>query len=276
MSKITYQTIDSKQIYVNSSQANIFDNGTKKSEVVFNLNDVISNVEKNALEVRLSLVNAQIPYSFYQINSTNNKINIYYLGTWTSYYFPAGNYNVQTFITQWYSTIGSSYTITYSTVTNKFTFTNAYVFYFSDDVNSLFPVIGFQKGQLYISSGSLTSPYCYNFNGLTRLNIVSTNFSVKNIDSLNEGQSSIIASCPVNCNFGGIILYNNFTNFKSIINPSSLNTLGIEILDDYENFIDFNNVDWTLTFQVDIVKEIVFDTATFQEIYAREDLELLG
>ena len=91
------------------------------------------------------------------------------------------------------------------------------------------------------------------------------------MDSLNERQSSIVATVPVNCLPGGMILYNNYTNFNSIINPASLNTLGIELLDDKENFIDFNNVDWTLTFQVDVVKDIIVDKSTLFEIYAREE-----
>jgi hypothetical protein len=270
---VSYQTIQSNQIFLNSALANTYSNGSFKSFVKFNLNDVVS-LDKNALELRISLVNAQFPYSFYQINSTNNKINIYYLGTTISYYFPYGNYNVNSFINQWYTTIGSSYTITYSTITNKFIFTNPYVFHFSDDVNSLFSVMGFQKGQYYISTGSLAAPYCFNFNGLTRLNIISSNFSVKNIDCYNEGQSSVIASCPINCFPGGIILYNNVTNFKSMTTPSSLNTISLEIVDDNENYIDFNNQDWTLTFQLDIVKEVVFDTSTVQDIYQMETEEL--
>ena len=125
---------------------------------------------------------------------------------------------------------------------------------------------------MYISNGlALTPPFPFNFSGFTRINIVSTNFSVKNVDSLNEGQSSIVATVPVNCLPGGTILYNNYTNFNSIINPASLNTLGIKLLDDKENFIDFNNVDWTLTFQVDVVKDIIVDKSTLFEIYAREE-----
>lgn len=270
---VSYQTVQSNQVYLNSALATIYNNGTLKSSVKFQLNDVVS-LDKNALELRISLVNAQFPYSFYQINATNNKINIYYLGATTSYYFPYGNYNINTFINQWYTTIGLGFTITYSTVTNKFTFNNTNVFHFSDDVNSLFPVIGFVKGQYYINiGGGVVAPYCFNFNGLTSLKI-SSNFNVKNIDSYNAGQSPILACVPVNCFPSGIILYNNITNFKSITTPDSLTTISLEITDDLENHIDFNNQDWTIALQLDIMKEVVADTSTMEDIYEFEHEQL--
>ena len=127
---ISYQTIYSNQIYLNSSQATTFLNGSKKSNLKFDLKDVVT-LDKNSIEVRLSLVSAQIPYSFYQINSTNNKIILYYLGTTTPYYIPYGNYNVNTFITQWNITLNNIITLTYSTVTNTFTFHQQHQIYFN-------------------------------------------------------------------------------------------------------------------------------------------------
>lgn len=268
---INYQTIRSNQIFLNSAQANSYTNGTKKSWVTFNLNDVV-DLDKSAIEIKISLVSAQLPYSFYQINATNNKINVYFGGTTVSYYFPYGNYSVNSFISQWATTIGASYTITFNSITNKFTFNNPYVFYLSDDTNSLFPVIGLKKGTLYINNGTgITSDFCCNFNGITRLNIISSNFSVNNIDSLNQGQGAILASIPINCYQGGMILYNNYTNFKSTVTASGLNTFGIEIVDDFENYIDFNNQDWTMTFQLDVIKDVIKDMSTIPDIYKKEE-----
>jgi hypothetical protein len=82
---ISNLTIYTSQIYFNSSQANILGNGTKKSQLSFIIKDIVS-LEKKCLEVRLSLVNAQIPYSFYKINLYGNKINIYQSSVWTTYY----------------------------------------------------------------------------------------------------------------------------------------------------------------------------------------------
>ena len=54
LSYIAYQTIHSSQIYLNSSQANQYVNGSQKSNVIFNLSNFFqSNV--NVIEVKLSL-----------------------------------------------------------------------------------------------------------------------------------------------------------------------------------------------------------------------------
>ena len=70
--------------------------------------------------MKISVVNAQIPISWYLITSNNNKINITVAGVKTSYYFKIGNYNISTFITEWANSIGVNWTLTYSNITNKF------------------------------------------------------------------------------------------------------------------------------------------------------------
>jgi len=195
---------------------------------------------------------------------------LYYQSSTQTIYFPYGNYNVITFITQWNTTVSSTLNLIYSTVTNKFTISNnlGLAFNIWDDVNSLFPVIGLAKGTYYFSvSSSLACPYCFNFNGLPRLNITSTNLNLRNVDSFNGGQCSIIASVPINCYAGGVILYNNFKNTKNVINQEELQNFGIEIKDDYENLIDFNNQDWTMTFQIDTVKEVIISKNRFEDYY---------
>jgi hypothetical protein len=267
---ISYQTIYTTQIFLNSSQATQYNNSSQKSFLTFSLKDVIS-LDKNNLEVRISLVNAQLPYSFYQINSTNNKFYLYYNGTTETIYFPYGNYNVNTFMAQWNYTVSPTLNLSYSTVTNKFTFTSTIGLTFNiwDDINSIFPIIGLVKGTYYITNSStFTAPFCFNFNGLPRINILSTNLNLHNVDSFNGGQNSVIASVPINCYPGGIILYNNYTNTKNIVNQEELQNFGIEIRDDFENLIDFNNQDWTMTFQIDTVKEVIIDKMRFEDYYA--------
>ena len=59
---INYQSIYSTQIHLNSYNADIFINKTKKSNVVFFFNDT-NQASKNVIEMRISVVNAQIPCS---------------------------------------------------------------------------------------------------------------------------------------------------------------------------------------------------------------------
>ena len=95
---ISYQSIYSTQIYLNSASSMLM-NGTLKSYVHFYIQNAINANKKSAIEMRVSLVNAQFPCSFYQINNSNNTIIINDI----SYTFPNGNYNVNNFISTWYS-----------------------------------------------------------------------------------------------------------------------------------------------------------------------------
>jgi hypothetical protein len=54
-----------------------------------------------------------------------------------------------------------------------------------------------------------------------------------------------------------------------------MQSIGIEIRDDYENLIEFNNQDWTMTFQIDIVKEVIINKSRFEDYYDEPEMELL-
>ena len=83
---ITFQSKTSTQIYLSSATADMYMNGTMKSNLVFCFQNPI-RIDKNAYELRLSVVNAQIPISWYLINSTNNQIIITVSGISTTYLF---------------------------------------------------------------------------------------------------------------------------------------------------------------------------------------------
>ena len=93
---ISYQSIYSNQIYLNSGLGDIYLNGSKKSNIAFFFKDVLKN-KNNTIETRLSVVNAEFPISWYLINESNNNIIINNI----SYLFPVGNYNVNTFMVKW-------------------------------------------------------------------------------------------------------------------------------------------------------------------------------
>jgi hypothetical protein len=168
-------------------------NGTMKSNVSFFFQDLL-RLYKNTIEMRISLVNCQIPCSYYVINSNNNKIYI----NGSLYTFPVGNYNVNTFITAWSSVVGSSWTLSFNTLTNILTFSNTSAFTINEASNSLYPVLGFVTGNSYSSSGnSLTAPYCINFSGLSRIFICSPNLSISNVSWNNLAFSKTLGSAPV-------------------------------------------------------------------------------
>lgn len=269
---INYQSINSNQIFLHSDNADIYFNGTMKSSVEFFLKEPIK-LEKNSIECKLSVVNAQIPVSFCIINNYNNNINITISGIKTVYYFPIGNYNVQQFITQWAITIGNNWTITFNQISNVLTFQYISPFIFSDaNPNiSMLSVIGFKYGAIYNSIGNiLISPFPVNFGLIPRLHIKSDTFAYRNIDSFTKTRTRSLCIIPVNSPPNGMILYNNFTNFKSIVNHRNISSIRIDITDDFRNLIDFRNIDWSLTLQIDVCNDIIQDFSDLDDVYKNQ------
>ena len=262
LSYIAYQTIHSSQIYLNSSQANQYVNGSQKSNVIFNLSNFFqSNV--NVIEVKLSLVNAQIPYSFYQIDGRNNK----FIVNGISYYIPTGNYNIYTLITSLLSLLPTGFNITFSQLNNKLVFTYTSSFTIQDNLTSAFSILGFSKGSVYTSTGNtITAPYPFNLNTYNRIHLATNFTEINNADSFNNGITNILGTIPITVTPNDVIFYENKNNFKAIISTiSKFSDLQINFYDDNEIDIDFNNQDWTVTLQVDVLKENFIIKTTLED-----------
>jgi len=271
---ITLQSTTSTQIYLNSEYADIYMNGTMKSSVVFFFKNPIQ-INKNSIEMRLSVVNAQIPVSWYLINSNNNMITITISGVSTTYYFKQGNYNVNSFITEWNNSIGTGWTLTFDSITNKINFSYSTNFSFKDSINSIFPIMGFQKGIIYNSvSNNLISPFCINFAGITRLQMKSSIFNLRNVDSFNKDINRTIAVIPVNNIGSGYILYHNITQYRNIFKTYEIFSIDIEFRDDARNFIDFNNINWSCTLQIDVLSESIENLDNLEDVYNNQAQEL--
>ena len=88
---------ENKIITLNSKYG-ILNNGTYKSDLLFNFTKILSDRE-HVLKSYITVVNAQIPYSFYVITDLNNKLVIGGSGIMTTtIYITKGNYNANTFV----------------------------------------------------------------------------------------------------------------------------------------------------------------------------------
>jgi len=280
---INYQSVNSSQIHLHSDNADIYYNGSKKSSVEFFLKEPIKT-EKNTIECKLSVVSAQIPVSWYIINETNNNFNITmwnYVGSistvsFTECNFPLGNYTASQFCTMWSQTFGSDWTLSYSSISNKITFQHAskqFAFSDNNEYTSMLPLMGFAYKNMYYSDNAfkLVPPYPVDFGLIPRINIKSNTFILRhNVDSGTKGKTRTICTVPVNAPSGGLILYNNFSNFKGIINIHSINSITIDIKDDFKNFIDFQNVDWTMTLQIDVINDVILDMDDLADVYKNQ------
>ena len=117
--------------------------------------------------------------------------------------------------------------------------------------------MGFIKNTNYTSdiNFNIVFPYCCNFLGITRLKIKSNIIQTNNIDSYSKGKCNMLCSIPVNASSGGLIVYNNISQFKIIFPNNNLDYIDISITDENDNEIDFNGVDNYITLQIDSIRQ---------------------
>jgi hypothetical protein len=256
--------VETKIVALTSQSATIKYNSTFLSNVFYGLGAIFNN-DANIVHKQVQLLNAQIPYSFYVINSTNNQFR-YRLGAGTIFQssIPAGNYNGNSLITALKASLSSNsitLTITLSAIDGKLTFTHASSnFTFFSVTNSILPNLGFIAGTNYTSASlTLTTPNALNLLGIKTLQIRSTNLIMGNISSVQGGQTTLLSTIPVDCVPFGMMNYVDKGNHLMTIHNDSLDDLQIEIIDGENGYyIDFNNQDWCITLAFHITR--VFET----------------
>ena len=252
-------------VVLDSSNATSYLNSTMHSSVLFQLEDSIRK-SMESFKMTFSVLSFTAPISFYQINSTNNILNIKIGTTVYKFMFPQGNYNTNTFITA-FSAIVTSYslngnmTLSLNQYTNAFTITyitpstsiNAFTILSTSTISS---IMGFLSNTQYNSTSlnsttsSLTFPFTCNFAGLNTINIFCPNILTKNIDSHCLTVSSIVANVPVNNAQNDVIFYEKKSNLEYVL-TSDIESIQIDIMDNQHNYIDFNNQHWNMVMQFD-------------------------
>lgn len=240
--------IESKQVNLSSNSATLI-NGSKKSNMVFNLNNILKR-EKNLLYNMVSVVHAQIPISYYIVNNSNNLLSLS-IGDYT---LINGNYNASTFKNMVLSLLPAGFTLTLNSSTGIYTMTNTLDFTINA-TSTCFKLMGFIANTSYSSvNKAIIFPYPCCFLGISRIKLKSSIIQTQNLDTYSKGKSNLLSSIPVNSAQYGLISYINYTNFKSIFPNQNLDYIDIQITDENDNEIDFNGVDNFITLQFDIIR----------------------
>jgi hypothetical protein len=251
--------IDTKIISLTSQTATVKKNGSYLSNVRYELANILKD-DPDIIHSQIQLLHAQIPYSFYVINYTNNLFKCDLGYGITTYTIPVGNYNANSLLTAIMSVIGDpTFTVVLSNITGKIQFSYTENFYIYNNFKySIGSVLGFEQNSINFSAGiNLTCPYPLNILGIKNLQIRSTVLNMNNISSLNGGQTILLSTIPVSCvPFGMIDFYDTGNNLISITN-TSLDEIDLEILDgESGEFINFNNQDWCMTIAIHSTKLI--------------------
>jgi hypothetical protein len=208
-----------------------------------------------------SVVHASIPYSFYNVNSNNNTL-CYSINTTviTTVILTPGNYTASSLLSHLQSILPTSFTITYSSTQNKFTFTNPNIFQFYYNkllgYSSCFGLLGFSSIQ-QISTGNvsiwtLTSDTIINL-APVRCICIYTTLHTGSIASILPNNQNILCSIPVLTAPFSMIGYRNSSGYKSDLNTSNFNSITLKLTDQAGNLINLNGCHWSLTLQLDVI-----------------------
>lgn len=228
---------------ISSSNAS---NGSFKSSVNVQLPDLTFH-DLNIKNVYLSVNHCEVPNSFYVVNYTNNQIVI----DGITYVINVGNYNVNSFTTALQSVLPSGYILTYSSITNKFTlsYTSDFTINASSQNSTINKVVGLDIYDITSISNTLIFPHLINFLPMQRINFRSNFFKLNNYNS-SDGSSDVFLCLQNNSGQLSMINYVNQSNDEYIIQDKNITSFTINVTDDYNNLINFNNIDWTLSFKI--------------------------
>jgi len=254
---------DCRIINLNSKDA-LRLNGDKISNLLFNMTNLIKD-DVNMLYSTIGIVNCQIPVSWYLINSSNCNLNVNVGGTYYTLVLTKGNYNATTFFTEisyQFSTIGVNLVITINRITGvlNFNFNGTTVILYHLGSEGLFRIIGFDLEQDYTGS-SITPPYPLNLLGVKKLKVNSNYLATNSYDSGNTFGADTIHTIPVDVPAFGLITFLNQSSTYGKMRLRRINIIDIQILDEYNNFIEFNNIDWSITLQLVIYRKYQEETS---------------
>ena len=129
---------------------------------------------------------------------------------------------------------------------NNFTFLNS---------STCFELLGFKHNISYSSTPlKLTSSICCNTFTIKNIYVSSDNFILNNVDSNNHNRSNIICSIPVKGLYNSILFYEDSSKHL-VYKLDNIVNLHIKLTDQDNYLLDMNNLHYTLTIEITIVKK---------------------
>jgi hypothetical protein len=231
----------------------------------FDLPNLVKD-DKTVIHRQISILNAQLPFSFYNINTNYNKLNLSINGITRNITITDGNYNSTNLFSTLTSAIftASSQTINFaiSNITGLITMTSTANFSILS-TSTMNKLLGFLERTAYNSTlvGStytLVGVYPLNLLGTKKLQLRSTVLSMGNYSSNNGGLNTLLLTIPVNASPFGMIDYTSISNSLISFSNSNLDDIDITITDaEDNNFIDFHNQNWTITLAIYEYKKLL-------------------
>ena len=235
---------------INSSNYKFMNNKTQLSNGIWNFPN-LNFIDDDILEVYISILHAEFPNTDYVVNEFNNilKINDFSLGVLTIT-LTIGNYNINSFIAMFNALSPAGYVLSYSGSTNKLTLTSSNSFTVLVTQSTCQYIIGLGNTDFSSIGLSVIFPFCINLLPTSVFTIKSSVFNIGNFGA--DNSSDVFLTIQNNGSNGSRCLYSNYSGIKYKMDNPNLNIFDLRIVDEHGNFVNFQGVDWSITFQIDI------------------------
>ena len=212
----------------------------------------------------ISVVSAEIHYSFYNISSNLGNNIIHYDST--SYDLGSSNYDINRLTTVLNTNLPVA--VTWSKYTFKMTFTNntasTVTIKFSENPK-LAQVLGFIPTDLTISvGGNISSDGIIDLATIHSV-FIKSNISTGNVLSTRLGNSSILQKVSCDVNFGGIIYQDSDDHIQRTLTTANIiDSINLKLTDQNNITLDMNGVNYELAILFSIY-DAVNDTVLNQD-----------
>jgi hypothetical protein len=227
------------QIHVNSNDA-VSSSGL--SSYMFELPQTIQYDARTPVYVELT--SADIPMSYYVINSTNHTLQIKIGNNNHNIVLDIGNYDadeIASMLNTKFIDAGHAVTVTYSSNTNRMAFTCISETIQIRSGTTCGYLIGFINGRNSNTGHILTSPISVDVQTVEKFIILSS-FSTDNMTTRESSlYAGVLASFAPNAPFNGSTSYNG-SSYKYLTTIESLKQFTITVVNESFQEIDFNNV----------------------------------
>lgn len=254
--------VQNRLITINSANG-IQRNSTKLSDMLFNFQNILSD-DDDIISSNISVMNAQIPVSFYIINATNYQflVNTTTPSASNTVTLAYGNYTANSLVTAINSALSATtVTVSFIQLNGKLKFTNSSggsitVLDVGGGIVSAYKIIGYGSATGYTASSPSTMPYPLNLLGVKKLNIKSQLLGVSSFQS-GTNQSTTLTTIPNNNAPYTMINYENQSDLnKSLVRVRKIDAIDIQIEDENGTKIDFNGIDWTITLVLENIRKM--------------------
>lgn len=263
---------DARLITFNSNDAYEKLNAENNSNMTFSIPNMLVDAP-DILFSTCGVVSAEIPVSWYLIDTDTNILNFSYLAVDYQIVLPFGNYTGDNII----STLQASFDalllavsvtsiISLDLITGKLTFKfigtagNHITFnYIGSD--GLYRILGFTPTIDYESGTNgafefIFAPNPLNLLGIKQIRLCSNYLATIGNYSSSSSTPNILACIPIDVEAWGLINYTNKNNLYGKLKAKNISTVDIQLYDELGRFLQMNSINFTFTIQLIIYRKM--------------------